>query len=216
MRNQVVSLLLCIGLLMLSCPLSAQTLISRQSRYQLHPGDVITVEYRYTPEYNAAVAIQPDGFTTLPFLGELKLGGLSIPQAKELLVAEAGKRLNDPEITVGVKGFENPYYTVSGEVGTPGRYEMHGPMTALRAIQIAGGFKVSGKTSQIVLIRPVSETSGETRLIDLKKAMQKHQRVEEIEIRDGDMLIVPRTRFAKIEPYVRLVSSGFYLSPSSF
>ena len=124
--------------------------------------------------------------------------------------------LNNPEITVGVKGFENPYYTVGGEVGTPGRYEMHGHMTALRAIEIAGGFKASGKTSQIILIRPIDATSGETRLIDLSKAMKKHQHIEEVEIRDGDMLIVPRTKLAKIEPYVRLVNSGFYLTPSSF
>ena len=210
------SVLLLIPTLALPCRPFAQTLLSRESRYQLHPGDTITVEYRYTPEYNAAVAIQPDGFTTLPFLGEVKLGGLSLPQAKALLVKEASLRLNDPEITVGIKGFENPYYTVGGEVGTPGRYELHGHMTALRAIEIAGGFKTSGKTSQIVLIRPIDETSGETRLIDLSKAMKKHQRVEEVEIHDGDMLIVPRTKLAKIEPYVRLVNSGFYLSPSSF
>lgn len=215
MRTQIGRVLVCLGLISVM-PLPAQTLVSRQSRYHLHPGDVVTVDYRYTPEYNASVSIQPDGFTTLPFLGEVKLGGLSVPQAKELLTKEAGKRLNDPEITVGVKGFENPYYTVGGEVGTPGRYEMHGPMTALRAIEIAGGFKSSGKTSQIVLIRPISETSGQTRLIDLSKAMRKHQLIEEVEIQDGDMIIVPRNRLAKIEPYVRLANTGFYLSPTSF
>lgn len=89
-------------------------------------------------------------------------------------------------------------------------------MTALRAIEIAGGFKTSGKTSQIVLIRPINDTSGETRLINLSKAFKKHQHVEEIEIHDGDMLTVPRTKLAKIEPYIRLVNSGSYLSPSSF
>ena len=206
------------GLLILTSTslLSAQTLTSRQSRYLLRPGDVISVEYRYTPEYNGVVSIQPDGFTSLPFLGDVRLGGLTLPQVHDVLIAEAGKRLNEPEITVGLKEFEKPYYIVGGEVGTPGRYDLRGRTTALRAIEMAGGFKASAKSSQILLIRPVDESHGETRLIDLRKATQKRGTSEDVELHEGDMIIVPKTRLAKVEPYVRLVNPGFYLSPSSF
>ena len=202
----------------LLCPLwsSAQTLISRNSRYLLRPGDQVTIEYRYTPEYNATVSIQPDGFSTLPLVGDVKLGGLTLPQVHDLLVVDAGKRLNDPELTVGLKEFEKPYYIVGGEVGTPGRYDIHGEMTALRAIEIAGGFKPTAKSSQVLLLRPVSGDRAETRLIDLKKVVRLHQPVEDVQLREGDMLIVPKSRIAKIEPYVRLFNTGFYLSPTTF
>jgi polysaccharide export outer membrane protein len=193
-----------------------QTLTQRDQRYLLRPGDVISVEYRYTPEYNSIVSIQPDGFTELPLLGDVKLGGLSLDQVHDALMAKAGERLNSPEITIGLKEFDKPHYIVGGEVGTPGRYEIHGPVTALQAVEIAGGFKSSAKSSQILLIRPVNGSEGETKLINLKTVLDQRHLEEDIELRPGDMLLVPRNRLSKVEPYVRLVNAGFYLNPLSF
>ena len=44
----------------------------------LQPNDVIELQYRYTPEYNQTVSIQPDGFVTLQLLGDLKISGLTL------------------------------------------------------------------------------------------------------------------------------------------
>ena len=121
--------------------------------------------------------------------------------------------MNEPELNVGLKEFEKPYYVVGGEVGAPGRFELHGRVTALQAVEIAGGIKTSGKASQVLLIRPVDGEQGQTRLIDLKKVMTKRQLDEDVEVRPGDILIVPKTRLAKVEPYVRLANAGFYVNP---
>ena len=195
---------------------AADQFAPREPRYQLHPGDVINVEYRYTPEYNATVSIQPDGFASLPLLGDLHLGGLTLSEVHSELVSKAGERLNQPEVTVGLKDFEKPSYIVGGEVGAPGRFEIRGRVTALRAVEIAGGFKASAKSSQILLIRPINDVDAQTKLIDLKKVTEKRQLNEDIELRAGDMLVVPKTRLAKVEPYIRLVNAGFYLNPLSF
>lgn len=214
MNRRITALML---ILVASCvSAAAQTLTSRDARYLLRPGDVISVDYRYTPEYNATVSIQPDGFSSLPFLGDLKLAGSSLPQVHDMLVAEAGKRLNAPEITVELKEFDRPHYIVGGEVATPGRYDIRGRVTALRAVEMAGGFKTSAKASQVLLIRPVNNVDAETRLIDLKKITQKGNAREDIELRDGDMLVVPKTRISKIEPYIKLVNAGLYVDPFRF
>jgi polysaccharide export outer membrane protein len=186
---------------------------TRQPRYRLHAGDIITVDYRYTPEYNATISIQPDGFASLPFLGDMKLGGLTLAEAHDQLIAKADNRLNHPAITVGLKDFEKPYYIVGGEVGSPGRFEIRGRVTALRAIEMAGGFKMSSKASQVLLIRPVSGADAETKLIDLKKVTDRRDLKEDVELQPGDLLVVPKTRLAKIEPYVRLANFGMYLNP---
>ena len=41
----------------------------------------LVVRYRYTPEYDATVAIRPDGFITLPIVGEVKVSGLTVADA---------------------------------------------------------------------------------------------------------------------------------------
>ena len=191
----------------------AQQLATRDARYTLRPGDVITVDYRYTTKYNATASIEPDGFVSLPMLGTVKVAGLTLPQTHDALLAKASDRLNEPELNVGLKEFEKPYYVVGGEVGAPGRFELHGRLTALQAVEIAGGIKTSGKASQVLLIRPVNGEEGQTRLIDLKKVMAKRQLDEDVEVRPGDILIVPKTRLAKVEPFVRLANAGFYVNP---
>jgi len=40
-------------------------------RYRLQPGDVLEVQYRYSPEFNQTVTVQPDGYITLEIGGDL-------------------------------------------------------------------------------------------------------------------------------------------------
>jgi polysaccharide export outer membrane protein len=200
-------------------PAAGPQLETRDNRYHLHTGDVLGLTYRYSPEYDATAPIQPDGYADFPMLGELKLSGLTVDQAREQILARANTRLKDPEISVILKEFEKPYYVVGGEVGTPGRYEIRGPLTALRAVEIAGGIRESGKANQVLLIHPISETDATTRLINLKHVMKKGDISEDAAIQPGDILIVPKTKLAKVEPYVKLAnpgSYGLYVNPTSF
>jgi polysaccharide export outer membrane protein len=195
---------------------AADTFATREPRYHLHVGDVVSAEYRYTPEFNTSVAIQPDGYASFPGVGSLKLGGLSLDEAQSALTAKASERLNDPEITMNLKEFEKPYVVVGGQVGNPGKVEYHGHLTALRAIELAGGLRPTAKSSQILLIRPVDDANAQTKLIDLKKVIDKHQLQEDVEVHPGDMLVVPKSKLAKVEPYIKLVNAGFYLNPLGF
>src|ERR1035437_7958173 len=71
----------------------------RDPRYRLQPTDVLEIHYRYTPEFDQTVTVQPDGFVPLQIVGDLKLQGLTLDQVKAALLAKAGLRLKDPEIT---------------------------------------------------------------------------------------------------------------------
>jgi polysaccharide biosynthesis/export protein len=218
--RRALPLLVCMAAFSLHAfPAAGPQLETRDNRYHLHTGDVLGLTYRYSPEYDATAPIQPDGYADFPMLGELKLSGLTVDQAREQILARANTRLKDPEISVILKEFEKPYYVVGGEVGAPGRYEIRGPLTALRAVEIAGGIRESGKANQVLLIHPISETDATTRLINLKHVMKKGDISEDAAIQPGDILIVPKTKLAKVEPYVKLAnpgSYGLYVNPTSF
>ena len=112
-------------------------------RYRLQPTDVLEVHYRYTPEFDQSVTVQPDGFVTLQIVSDLKVRGLTLEQAKAAILEKANLRLVEPEITLALKDFEKPYFVFGGEVGNPGQFEMRGSVTAVQAIARAGGFKNS-------------------------------------------------------------------------
>jgi polysaccharide export outer membrane protein len=180
-------------------------------RYRVQPSDVLEIHYRYTPEFDQTVTVQPDGFVALQIVGDLKLQGLTVDQVKAAILEKASQRLKDPEITLVLKDFEKPYFVVGGEVGTPGRFEMRGTVTAVQAIAMAGGFKNSAKHSQVVLFRKISPDLAKTQILNLKAAMTGSTSEPNIDLRSGDMLIVPQNRISKIERVVKIVNIGAYI-----
>jgi polysaccharide export outer membrane protein len=193
------------------------TFADRDPRYRLQPTDVVEVHYRYTPEFDQTVVIQPDGFVNLQIIGDLKLQGLTLDQVKATLLEKAGLRLKDPEITLVLKEFEKPYFVVGGEVGNPGKFEMRGQVTALQAIAMAGGFKdASAKHSQVILFRRVGPDLAKTEILNLKAAMSPAAAREPLaDLHPGDLLIVPQNRVSKIERFIKWANIGFYVNPLS-
>src|ERR1700749_2276770 len=70
----------------------------RDPRYHLQPSDSLEIHYRYSPQFDQTVTVQPDGFASLNLVGDLKLQGLTLDQIRTTLLAKAGERLQDPEI----------------------------------------------------------------------------------------------------------------------
>lgn len=185
----------------------------KNPRYLLNPGDVLEVQYRYTPEFNQTVTIQPDGFVSLEIVSDVKVGGLNLEQARALLLEKASVRLKDPEITLILKEFQKPYFVVAGEVVQPGKFEMREKVTALQAVMLAGGFKSSAKSSQIVLFRKINSDTAEVRLLNLKSVKKTGDLENDITLNPGDMLLVPENRLTKIERYMKLANVGLFFNP---
>lgn len=188
------------------------TFADRGARYLLQPSDVLEIHYRYSPEFDQTVTVQPDGFISLQLVGDLKIRNLTVDQAKAEILTKASQRLKDPEITVVLKEFEKPYFIVGGEVNTPGRYEMRGSMTALEAIAMAGGFKsASAKHSQVILYRRVGPDMAKAEILDLKAAMSPSAAEPLADLHSGDLLVVPQNQISKIERYVKWANVGAYI-----
>lgn len=186
----------------------------RNPRYHLQPNDVIEVQYRYTPEYNQTASVQPDGFVSLQLIGNVKVSGLTIDEATATLHGIAASRLRDPDVTVLLRDYDKPHFVVGGEVANPGRFELRGTLTVLEGIAMAGGFKTaSALNSQVILVRRVNADVGETKILNLKQVVDERQFQENLELRPGDMLIVPQNRISKIERFVKWGSVGLFWNP---
>lgn len=186
-------------------------------RYRLNPGDVLEVQYRYTPEFNhaaeTAVTIQPDGFVSLKLVGDLKVSGLTLEQAQTAIHDKASARLKDPEVVLILKEFQKPYFVVAGEVVKPGKIEMREKMTALGAVMLAGGFKESARSSQVVVFRKLNSELAEVKVLDLNKIKSTSALEKDFMLEPGDMLLVPENKITKISRFMRLANIGLYLNP---
>lgn len=187
-----------------------------ENRYRLNPGDVIDVMYRYTPEFNQTVTVQPDGFVILQIVGDVKIGMLTVEEARAEILKVAAVRLKDPEVTLLLKEFQRPYFVVAGEVLQPGKVEMREQrMTALQAIMMSGGFRDSAKVSQVVVFRKINQDVAEVKTLNLKAVRKTSDLENDIALEPGDMIFVPRNTWTKVEKYIRLTSLATILNPFS-
>jgi polysaccharide export outer membrane protein len=182
-------------------------------RYKLNPGDVLEVAYRYTPEFNQTVTVHPDGHVVLQIAGDLKIAGLTLPEARSLILTKASERLKDPEMTLLLKEFQKPYYVVSGEVNKPGRFEMDEQITALQAVLLAGGFNDQAKTSKVVVFRKINKDFAKVTVLDLKGIRKTSDLENDMSLETGDIVFIPRNRFSKFEKFIRLTSIASILNP---
>ena len=187
----------------------AQQLKTRP-QYQIQPGDVMEVHYRYTPEYDQTVTVQPDGYITLNLVGNVKVSQATVEEARTAIIKQASERLNQPEVSITLKDFQKPYFVVAGQVVSPGKFDMRENTTALQAVMMAGGFKDTAKSSKIVLFRKINSDTAEVKVLDLKK-MEKTSALErDIALQNGDMLLVPQNAAAKFERFMKLTNIGAY------
>ena len=183
-------------------PGQAPLLERRNPRYRLELGDVITLDFPFTPEYDENVTVQPDGYVTLITVGEMHVAGMTVPEVQTALRDAYSKILHEPIIAVGLSTFENPYFIVGGEVGKPGKYDLHGDTTLTQAVEIAGGFTYTSKHSRVMLFRRVSDDWVSARVVNVKKMLSAGDLAEDIHIEPGDMVFVPKNRLSKVQPYL--------------
>jgi polysaccharide biosynthesis/export protein len=185
----------------------------RTSRYTIHPSDTLEITFKFSPEYNQTVTVQPDGYISLHDVGDLQAAGHTLPELTESIKAVYSQILHDPVISVDPKDFEKPFFTVGGQVGKPGKYDLRSDVTVTQAIAIAGGFTDASKHSQVLLFRRVSDQWTEARIINVKKMINARNLQEDPELKPGDMLFVPKNALSKIKPFLPTTSAGVYASP---
>jgi len=181
--------------------------------YTLHPGDVMTLNYRFTPEFDQTATVQPDGEVNLIIVGAVKVAGLSVDQARQRIVDLASAQLNHPELTITLDEFVKPYFVVAGEVDHPGTFDLRENTTALQAVMLAGGFKDSAQDTQVILFRRINADEAEVHKLNLHK-ITKHPDLErDAELEPGDMLLVTRNKMEHFSRIMKASNLGVYFNP---
>src|SRR5213593_3323254 len=184
-----------------------------EERYRLQPGEVLDVQFRYSPEFNQTVTVQPDGYISLEITGDMKVAGFTIEDTRRAVLRQASKRLQDPVAAIVLKEFQRPYFVVAGEVSQPGKIEMRERVTAIQAIMLAGGMKETAKSSQVVVFRKINSDMAEVKLLNLKSIRRTSDLENDLTLQAGDMVFVPRDRISKIERFMKLASVAAFMAP---
>ena len=189
--------------------------LTPEPRYNLHRGDQISVHFPLSPEFDQQVTIQPDGFVVLTLGGEVKIAGLTLPEATRLINTNATTRLKDPNAQLTLTDFQHPYFIVAGEVASPNHYDLRDEMTALQALMLAGGSRISGKDTQVLLIHGAGTRQPTVRFLDLKHITSTSV-AENPLLASGDIVFVPRNKITNAQQVANIITPfAGYAAPAA-
>jgi len=167
----------------------------------LGPGDVLDIRFFYNPELNDTQSVRPDGKITLQLIGEIMVQGKAPEELRDELARLYAPELRKPEVTIIVRGLNDRRVYVGGEVNKPGVVPMPGRLTALEAINEAGGFKIEmARVKSVVVIR---RQEGRLRgsLIDFSGVLKGKQGSSFL-LEPRDIIYVPQTAIVNVDQWV--------------
>ena len=137
------------------------------------------------------VTVGVDGMARLPYTGNIKLVGLTLDEARDLIHARLSEYFKLPELNVYIKSYGPRKVYVMGNVNAPGVKDMGvDSMNVYAAIASAGGVDNKGRSKHIQLIRQIDGVLY-YREINLDAFVKKHDLSQNIELEDGDIIYVP-------------------------
>jgi len=138
-----------------------------------------------TPPAEIRDVIDSRGEVTLPYIGNVRLEGLTTDAAESLIEQKYVESGIYRKINVIVIYEEEPQFFVRGEVKNEGRYVLKGEMTLLKAITAAGGYTEYADRRKVRIIRGTQILVFDCEQIDKGKA-------EDPVIKEDDIIVVPR------------------------
>jgi polysaccharide export outer membrane protein len=180
--------------------------------YVIQPGDQLDVQFYLSPEFNDEVTVRPDGKVALRLVGDEQAAGLTPMQLASALDRAYSSELRSPDASVHVKNMPTREVFVEGQVTRPGGFPLESGMTALQAVSEAGGLTEDAATN-VVLIRRDACGQPHGIKVNLAEANGKMKTGEDVALMPRDILIVPRSKIANVDLFVKQYMTGLLPIP---
>ena len=187
-------------ILALAAPSPAQVVIRSEedppNAYAIGIGDVIEISVWKSPELGVSVPVRPDGRVSVPLLGDVQAAGMTPLALKEKLATDFRKYVTAPEVSVVIKEINSRKVFVTGEVKTPGSFDLQPRAKLMQVLAMAGGLTPYAKGKVVVLRdnRESKDSGGgpDQRFeIDIKSIVSGKRPGDNIILLPGDTLIFP-------------------------
>ena len=164
--------------------------------YLIGPGDNLNIVIWRNPELSASVPVRPDGMITTPLVEDIKATNKTPTQLAREVEKALAKYIQDPIVTIIVTGFVGPYseqVRIVGQAARPQTLPYRQNMSLLDVMIAVGGVTDFAAGNRATILRTKEgNTQYRVRLNDL---LQKGDVSANVDMRPGDVLIIPESYF---------------------
>ena len=177
-------------------PVAPTDVSAPAARYKIGPLDTLQITVWRNPELSGPVPVRPDGFISMPLIGDLKAAGKTPTELSADMRAALAKLVIEPLVSVVVTSFQGIYadqIRVAGDVLKPQSIAYRQDMTVLDLMIQAGGMLETADGNSAVLVR--KSEGGKSYRVRLKDLLKRGDISANVSVLPGDILIVPQAVF---------------------
>jgi polysaccharide biosynthesis/export protein len=177
-------------------PRAPEQVASPDYNYLIGPLDTLSILVWRNPELTITVPVRPDGKVSVPLVEDLPVLGKNPTELARDIEKAMGKFIRDPVVTVIVTAFNGPYseqIRVVGEAAKPQALPYRHQMTLLDVMIAVGGLTDFADGNNASVLR-TGQGAGQYN-VRLKDLIRRGDVSANIEMKPGDVLIIPQSWF---------------------
>lgn len=164
--------------------------------YIVGAGDMLNIIVWRNPELSLSVPVRPDGKVSTPLVDELVAQGKTSVELARDVEKALSKLVRDPVVTIIVSSFVGPYseqIRVVGEAAKPQALPYKQKMTVLDVMIAVGGLTDFADGNGASITR--ASEGGKRYSVRLKDLIKRGDITANVEMKPGDILIIPQGWF---------------------
>lgn len=164
--------------------------------YKIGAMDTLNVVVWRNPELSTTVTVRPDGRISIPLVENVVAAGKQPGDLSREVEAALSKFIRDPVVTVIVNNFQGvatEQIRIVGEAAKPQSVPFRQNMTLLDVMIQAGGLTDYADGNGAVLVRGAEQSKPYS--IRLKDLLKRGDISANVEIKPGDIIIIPQSWF---------------------
>jgi polysaccharide export outer membrane protein len=177
-------------------PAAPVNVASPDYNYLIGPLDTLQISVWRNPDLSTTVPVRPDGKVSVPLVEDLPVLGKNATQLARDIEKAMSKFIRDPVVTVIVTSFNGPYseqIRVVGEAARPQALPYRQKMTLLDVMIAVGGLTDFADGNGASVLR--TSDGGKQYNVRLKDLIRRGDVSANIEMKPGDVLIIPQSWF---------------------
>jgi polysaccharide export outer membrane protein len=179
-----------------SFPPAPASASSADYSYVIGAGDTVNIIVWRNPELSMSVPVRPDGKLSTPLIDEIVAQGKNSVELARELEQVLAKYVRDPVVTVIVTSFIGPFseqIRVVGEAARPQFLPYKQKMTLLDVMIAVGGLTDFAAGNNATILR--TGDGGKQYSVRLRDLIRRGDISANVEMRPGDILIIPQSLF---------------------
>lgn len=159
--------------------------------YAIGIGDVLDISVWKNPELSVTVPVRPDGRISVPLLGDIQAAGMTPLALKQTLTDGFKEYVTAPGVSVVIKEINSRKVFVTGEVDTPGAYDLQPRTKLMQVIALAGGLTPYAK-GRVIVLRDSRDGKADRRYeISIDGIVSGKRPGDNLVLLPGDTLVIP-------------------------